>query len=110
MGGTLSPRYNLAEAPEYTEQLVELGDPRFIDDAIQGLIWGIVTNPSQFDRPAPDTLPDIYLAKADSYVRVGGDPTTPWRIWFKLYEDEKRVELLWIEEAVEEYEEDSGEQ
>ena len=88
-----SPRYRtLAEAPEYqaqAESLAQVFSDETLEAALLGILWGIATNPEQYDR----VTWNIRVAKSRSF-----DAEHPcFRMFFEIVDDDK-VLLLWIEE------------
>lgn len=94
------PRHRtLVETPEYTAQrdaIVTKYSDDVIDPPLNGLLWGIATNPDQYDRATAN----IYRALSRSL----GLTIPILRIFFAIEnkaEDNEYVLLLWIEEVEE---------
>jgi TolB-like protein len=89
----------LVETDEYFFQLDYLAQrysDAVLDAALMAVLWGIATNPDQYDK----VTGRIYVAKSRSFR-----PLCPrLRLFFQLIDDH-RVLMLWIEEIDEEAEE-----
>jgi hypothetical protein len=87
-----APRYRtLVETPEYVDQaesLAQIYSDETLELYLLGVLWGIATNPSQYDRGTGN----IYVARSRSF-----DAGPTFRILFEII-DENKVGLLWIEE------------
>jgi hypothetical protein len=85
------PAYRtLVEADEYTAQLSHLQvrySREVLEAALMGVLWGIATNPEQYDK----VTWNIYGAKS----RPLNLPR--FRIFFQIMDDD-HVLLMWIEE------------
>lgn len=88
-----TPRYReLVETPEYTAQLEHLAQTYsdgVIEPILQGIFWGMATNPRAYDR----VTGSMWEARSRSFNEL--DPR--FRIFFGL-PNEAQVLLLWIEE------------
>ncbi len=93
------PRYRtLVETPEYTAQrdaIVSKYSEEVLGPPLTGLLWGIATNPDQYDK----VTAHIYRALSRSL----GLTIPVVRIFFGIENkgDNEHVMLLWIEEIEE---------
>ena len=80
------------ETPEYAAQLESLAQTysdEILEALLLGLLWGIATNPDQYDR----VTWNIRRAKSRSFD--AGDPC--FLVLFQILDNDS-VALLWIEE------------
>lgn len=87
-----APYRELVETPEYTAQLEHLAQTysdAVLEPILQGIFWGMATNPRAYDR----ITGAMWEARSRSFNEL--DPC--FRIFFGL-PNETQVLLLWIEE------------
>ncbi len=88
----MAARYRtLIEAPEFAAQLdflTKLYPAWVIEPTLMGLLWGIATNPQEYDRATWN----IRVAKSRSFGSV------PKLVIFFQVQSENEVLLLWIDE------------
>jgi hypothetical protein len=92
------PRYRqLEQLPEFTAQIdaiIERYSEQVIGPVIDGLMWGIASNPQEYDR----TTWNMRIAKSPSF----GLTIPRLRIFFQILgegKEDERVLLCWIEET-----------
>ena len=96
-----STHRSITESPLYSEQLKEFGEIRHFDEALEGVMWALSTNPEYFE-PIPGTT--LRFVRTIEFER-DGLKLIPLKIWFRII-DENKVELLSISQDWFEYEDD----
>jgi hypothetical protein len=84
----------LLETAEYSAQLESFAQAysdEVLEAALQGVLWGIATNPDRYERVTAN--PDIWMARARSF----NDDDPCFKIFFGI-PNSHQVLLLWIEE------------
>src|SRR5580692_3631448 len=76
----------LAHDPAFDTEYLRYVQIEEFCDPIEGLMWGIAANPSDFDLVWPER--DIRLAKSDQFQQLGGLKIPRIRILFRIEEDE----------------------
>jgi hypothetical protein len=82
---------SIEESPLFLQQLQELGDIRYLDQALEGAVWAIATTPEGYPK-LPDT--NIQRIKTRDFG-IPGRPIPPMEIWFVVLSEDK-VRLLAI--------------
>jgi|GEM_PF-2484900 len=90
-------KYTLVEEASYTEEVERIGDTRRMDEALHGIMWGLATNPSEFD-PIPN-LDSLRIAKTKPWFWHGG-VIPALSVLFQVDENACRVHLLAIKAEV----------
>lgn len=85
-----NPEYGLLETDAFRKKAEELGNYRRLDEALTAVTWAFNNNPHVYD--IVEGMEDVRLLKTDS---VGEFPAL--RIWFRINEEEERLELLYLE-------------
>ncbi len=90
MHGTFDS-YTILESELFVAQRDAISpDVRRIDDLLEGIMWGLGLNPQQFGH----VVGSLWRARTDAYP---GAPSL--RVWFKINDAERRVDLLAIEQV-----------
>lgn len=89
------PPYSLVETEAYQNGVRKIGSYERLDNALDGAMWALANNPKVYG--IVEGTKDIRLLKTNE---ISGLPAL--RIWFRIDEDNKKVELLMIEAAHEE--------
>ena len=82
---------SIEESPLYAQQLQAIGDIRYMDEALEGVMWALANNAELFPE-LPNT--NIRLIKTREFERKNYK-VMPLRVWFTIL-DENKVRLLAI--------------
>lgn len=93
-----SSHRTLKESNLYSEQLREFGNLKFLDEALEGVVWALSTNPEYF-QPILNTT--LRFVRTIEFEREGFR-LIPLKIWFKIL-DNDHVLLLSITQDAFEY-------